>query len=215
MAKDFFITPASALAELINSTGTTTASITLDSNDNFTVNSGVLTITGAKFGFNIPTPTYQYHFKTASAGGYPIASSAIDLFTIENNTDTHLHFISPRSSSVGLYFSNPGTGGAGKLLYNLNTDLMTFDTSGTTAMSINCAGRVGIGTSSPTATLHVLGTNLPTGLNASVTGFSFQIPNSNASYIDFVEKRGITGSDWTTANTRIQKRIDAVNQAYI
>ena len=44
---------------------------------------------------------------------------------------------------------------------------------------------------------------------------SFQTIVSNASYLKIIDKRDSNGTDWTSAYTRIQKRIDVTDQAYI
>ncbi len=51
--------------------------------------------------------------------------------------------------------------------------------------------------------------------NIALTGFTYAVNNGNVSQITFVEKRFATGGDWTTATTRIQKRVDVTDQAYI
>lgn len=75
---------------------------------------------------------------------------------------------------------------------NLNTNLATVS-----ALNIN-AGTLG---ASP--------------VNISITGFTYAVNNGNVSQINFVEKRFAIGGDWTTATTRIQKRVDVTDQAYI
>jgi len=52
-------------------------------------------------------------------------------------------------------------------------------------------------------------------VNIALTGFTYAVNNGNVSQITFVEKRFATGGDWTTATTRIQKRVDVTDQAYI
>ena len=44
---------------------------------------------------------------------------------------------------------------------------------------------------------------------------TFQLSNGNTSYLKIYEERDTTGTDWTTAYTRIQKTIDVTDQAYI
>ena len=44
---------------------------------------------------------------------------------------------------------------------------------------------------------------------------SFETNVSNTSYLKIIDKRDSNGSDWTSAYTRIQKRIDTTDQAYI
>ena len=44
---------------------------------------------------------------------------------------------------------------------------------------------------------------------------SFETNNANTSYLKIIEKRDVNGSDWTSAYTRIQKRIDTTDQGYI
>jgi hypothetical protein len=77
------------------------------------------------------------------------------------------------------------------------------------------AGNVGIGTTSPTAKLHVLSSSLLTTSGANLTIATFASSNSNASFLRINERRFSAGSDWTTASTRIQKTTDVTDQAYI
>jgi len=65
-------------------------------------------------------------------------------------------------------------------------------------------------------TLNINAGTLP-GIPAgsTITGFTYAVNNGNVSQINLVETRFATGSDWTTASTRIQKRTDVTNQAYI
>ena len=44
---------------------------------------------------------------------------------------------------------------------------------------------------------------------------SFETNNANVSYLKIIEERDSNGTDWTTASTKIQKRIDTTDQAYI
>ena len=72
---------------------------------------------------------------------------------------------------------------------------------------------VGTATLGPTV---VNGGTLPSSPTGStVVGFNYNVNNGNISQVNFVEKRFATGGDWTTATTRIQKRVDVTDQAYI
>jgi len=82
----------------------------------------------------------------------------------------------------------------GSLIVNGN-----FNTNSTTVTNLNINA----------GTLN----GIPAG--STITGFTYAVNNGNVSQLNLVETRFATGSDWTTASTKIQKRVDVTNQAYI
>jgi len=72
-----------------------------------------------------------------------------------------------------------------------------------------------MGTTTPVGRLEVNGGSLATTSGSSIIVGSFSSGVSNSSYLNIIETRFATGSDWQTARTRIQKTIDVTNQAYI
>jgi hypothetical protein len=88
-------------------------------------------------------------------------------------------------------------------------------------------GYVGINTIAPTARLHVAGairttfliaenlTNLGSAAGSKELIADFRGENQNTSHLEISTYRTSAGSDWTTAGTRIQQRIDGTYQAYM
>jgi hypothetical protein len=77
------------------------------------------------------------------------------------------------------------------------------------------AGNVGIGTSSPAATLDVRGQALGTTAGNTSNLASFHLASGNDSKLVLLGVRNVDGTDWSTATTRLQAVTDATNQAYI
>jgi hypothetical protein len=77
--------------------------------------------------------------------------------------------------------------------------------------------RVGIGTSSPAAQLHVLDSN---GVGSSANDQQVNVniegrPGTNESHFEISQLRTSAGSDWTTATTRLQQRIDSTYMGWM
>lgn len=94
-------------------------------------------------------------------------------------------------------------------LYRSATD--TLKTDGSLVVNGNFS------TNTVTVTTLNINAGLLPGIPAgsTITGFTYAVNNGNVSQINFVETRFATGGDWTTASTKIQKRTDVTNQAYI
>ena len=132
------------------------------------------------------------------------------------------------SGQVGIGITNPTTllnvGGAGS---TIAASGLTFgaDTSAnlyrSAASTIKTDGSLVVNGNFSTNTTTVTTLNINAGLlpgipaGSTITGFTYAVNNGNVSQINLVETRFATGSDWTTASTKIQKRTDVTNQAYI
>jgi hypothetical protein len=82
-----------------------------------------------------------------------------DNLTVADSGNSGITIRSGSASYGSLYFSDGDSGGAGEYAgfveYNHNDDYLGFGTGSTTRLRINSAGKVGINTSSPAATLSV------------------------------------------------------------
>ncbi|MDB5014379.1 MAG: hypothetical protein JWQ25_2581 [Daejeonella sp.] len=99
----------------------------------------------------------------------------------------------------------------------------TFDasTGAKLVMSIT-EGNVGIGTATPTSKLDIAGgyINVNAGVLGTTAGSTLKrnssfVNSGNANYLDVYDKRFANGADWYSTSTRIQRRIDVTDQAFI
>jgi hypothetical protein len=129
----------------------------------------------------------------------------VGIGTINPQTLLSLGGLGSTSAASGLTFG----GDAQANLYRSAEDTIRTDGS----LVVN--GNFNTNTTTVT-TLNINAGTLP-GIPAgsTITGFTYAVNNGNVSQINLVETRFATGSDWTTASTRIQKRTDVTNQAYI
>ena len=84
-----------------------------------------------------------------------------------SSTNTGMSIVSATNSSGSVYFAD-GTSGAdryrGIITYNHSSDSFDFHTNAAYALSINSSGKVGIGTTAPSAPLHVVTSSSETDL---------------------------------------------------
>jgi len=144
---------------------------------------------------------------SAGASGISVfkADGKVGIGTINPQTLLSLGGLGSTSAASGLTFG----GDAQANLYRSAEDTIRTDGS----LVVN--GNFNTNTTTVT-TLNINAGTLP-GIPAgsTITGFTYAVNNGNVSQINLVETRFQTGSDWTTASTRIQKRTDVTNQAYI
>jgi hypothetical protein len=181
--------------------------ITLDaSNANIKLKAGVGGTTGALYyTFNTDSTIYgrldlpydtraTMGLRMKSAGGYPITIDA----------GNGIQFAEDGTTKGG--FSNVGD-------FYVDTDTLFADAS---------ADRVGINTNAPSYSLDVIGNceiDNQTGLGSTLYDEQEILRvagrNSNVSTLIFSQFRDAAGSDWTTAGSRIQQKIDTTYMAYM
>lgn len=133
------------------------------------------------------------------------ADGKVGIGTINPQTLLSLGGLGSTSAASGITFG----GDAEANLYRSAED--TIKTDGSLVVNGN------FNTNAATVTALNINAGLLPGIPAgsTITGFTYAVNNGNVSQINLVETRFATGSDWTTASTRIQKRTDVTNQAYI
>ena len=99
------------------------------------------------------TPDQTLHVHKGSAGSVDSTTNAV--ITLENSTHGILQFLTPNNVSNQIRFGDVNDNGRGYIDYNHNTDNLSIAVSGSEAMRIDSSGNVGIGTSSPSAGLHI------------------------------------------------------------
>jgi len=108
-------------------------------------------------GIGTTTPASRLHVFNGAAGRAPFGNAEL---TLEDDGSTYLQLLAPDANESGILFGNPTNGAtAGGVLFNSGiANGLSFRTgTNDTRMIIDSSGRVGIGTNSPQATLHVAG----------------------------------------------------------
>ena len=116
-------------AVTVNSTATITGDLTVDTNTLF------VDVSAAKVGIGTASPSTDLHIKNTSAAQLLIESG--------------------ETATGFLLFGDASDLNIGSVSYDHSDNSMRFETDDTERMRINSAGNVGIGTSSPSAQLHV------------------------------------------------------------
>ncbi len=117
-------------------------------------NSHKMTIgTTGYIGIGISSADTNLHIHKGSAGSVDTNSNA--QFTIENSDHNAMQFLSPNDKNNIIYFGDVDDNDVGYINYVHSTNTMNFQTNASIQMSINSSGNVGIGTSSPDASLDI------------------------------------------------------------
>ncbi|MCF7843850.1 hypothetical protein K9M47_03055, partial [Candidatus Gracilibacteria bacterium] len=148
-----------------------------------------VTVPNGRLGVGTSSPDGRMHIAESIVSGG--ASAFNSTITIENNDSHGINIISPTSRSGNIYFSD-NVASRGQIGYNHNGDYMYFHTAGSERIRIDGAGAVGIGTTTPTAKLDVVGS----GSTSATT--AFRVANSVGTDALEIKDNGIS-----TFNNRV------------
>ncbi len=115
-----------------------------------------VTVSGTNVGIGTTTPGSEFHVKSGTSGFN--FGTANDGIIIEDSADPQLVISGSGNNTGHIYFGDHLSSSSGQLEFDHSVNAMTFSTAGNNErMRINSSGSVGIGTTSPTEKLDVVG----------------------------------------------------------
>ena len=125
----------------------------------------ITTLGSGSVGIGTTNPQYKLHVSNGSSGATALGN--VNDFVVENSTNAGISILSGTTLS-SLAFGRASNANAGRIRYYHSTDSFAFETNGPIeALRIDSSQRVGIGTTNPTAKLHVTGNVYITGVTTS------------------------------------------------
>jgi len=109
-------------------------------------------------GIGSDNPLAKTHIKSGSSGFSGSLNTNYDNLAIEGNGNIGITFLTPNANNAGIAFSDEDADVQGSIVYRHSVDAMTFNTSATERMRITSSGNVGIGVTSPSVNLEIVGT---------------------------------------------------------
>ena len=189
-----------ALDSISSDAGTSiTVTLGVDAGDDFIVgNNNAFVVEGDndRVGIGVTDPEALLHVHTGDSGQAPHAT-ADDLF-IESDGAAGMSIFGGQDNSARIYFGSSrylaASQGprAGQIDYNLQDNVMKLATSGSTRITIDSAGSVGIGETAPSSRLHVRDTDKALTLEKDASGYfnSFGF-DGNVPYMTYYASTGM------------------------
>ena len=178
-------------------------SVEITQDSDFTIaskNSGsnILLMPTSSVGIGTASPLGKLSIQEGSSGGS--ANSNADGLVIDNTGKTGITILTPNDSEGLIFFADPDDDNIGRITYNHSTNAMGFVTNNSTALTVDSSGNVGIGATSPTDALHVIG-----GINVQDTNDPLTLErysaSSNGPFIFFQKSRNATVGSNTVAQS--------------
>lgn len=125
--------------------------------DDLTVDTNTLKVdsTNNRVGIGTTSPASKVHIQTASSGA--TVGGGGDELIVENSLTAGLSILSGASNDGNILFGDSGNSAAGYVQYKHGDDALAFGTVASERMRIDSSGNVGIGESSPSNPLEVIG----------------------------------------------------------
>jgi hypothetical protein len=117
-------------------------------------------------GIGTANPDTKLHVYTGNSGATPHSYSKLN---VEHNTHAGISIMTPNNKIGYLMFADPQNTNAASINYNHAADKLTFKVNGGSRVVFDSAGKVGIGTLTPYAKLHVIGDTRVSGYMSSKT----------------------------------------------
>jgi hypothetical protein len=134
----------------------------------------------------------------------------------------------PTSTSIAGLFSGTTSGDMVRITQLGTGNALVVEDSANPDSSpfvVNASGNIGIGTNNPTVALQLSpnasisnvgsGITLAGTVGSALTVAQFLYANTNTSYLRIKATRNATGSDWTTASTKLLQVTDVTEQGYV
>ncbi len=170
-----------------------------------------------------------------TGGGYVSGNLGIGATNPQYALDVSgdINFTGTFRQNGSTFVASRWTSGIGDDIYRLNGNVLvgTSSSTGTASQKLQVNGGayfnglVGIGTTNPTVALQLspdarisnlnANTSLSSTAGVAATVAQFYHLNGNASYLRIKATRNTSGSDWTTASTKLLQVIDVTEQGYI
>ena len=135
-------------------------------------------------GINATSPDCMLHVAKASAG--TVSADVNAVLALENSNHCVLNMMSPADKSAYIMMGDPDDINAGQIRYDNNINELLVEVNGSERLRIDDSGKVGIGSSSPSAKLEV------SARGDTEKGIRLTDPNNaqSAPYIEVIGNRG-------------------------
>jgi len=111
-------------------------------------------------GIGTASPERMLHVKVGESGGVVNASAAV---IIESDANCHIQLSTPSNAEVGILSGNTQTAIRSAIIFRTDSSLQLRSGGSNTRIHIDKSGNIGIGTTTPSEKLHVVGNGKFTG----------------------------------------------------